>query len=199
MKKRVIVLVAVATSLAMLGLIPVGLVSAEPRRAGASSDERKLDALGAPARSSDWVAPAGKQLLQARRATARYRDIGKALDKGYENIDVFVPGQGCHYLNTDLLDATFDRKRPELLAYAEAPGQEPLLLGVEYAVPISESPQGPPEGFEGGFDVWTRNETVQLWTLHTWIYLPSPDGVFEAANPLGPQASQGCGTVGGGA
>lgn len=80
--------------------------------------------------------------------------------------------------------------------YAEAPGQDPLLIGVEYAVPISESPQGPPEGFAGDFDVWSSNEDFQLWTLHAWIYLPSLEGVFVDNNPLAPQTSQGCGTGG---
>lgn len=183
MRKRVLSFVGVAMGLTMFGLIPVNLVSAGSRPG----------ALGTPTRVNDVVAPVGKQLFQARRATAQYRDIGEALGDGYQNIDVFAPGQGCHYLNADLLDGTFDHKRPELLAYAESPGRDPLLVGVEYAVPISESPGGPPEGFAGDFDVWSQNEDFQLWTLHAWIYLPSPDGVFVSDNPLAPQVSQGCG------
>lgn len=181
MRKHVLWFVAAATSLAMIGLIPVEGVSA------------------VPGRGIDVIDPAGKQLLQARAATHQYRDIAKALKDGYANIDVFAPGQGCHYLNGDLLDGTFDPKRPELLMYAEAPGKDPRLIGVEYAVQISVSPQGPPEGFTGGYDVWSRNDAFGLWTLHAWVYLPNPDGAFADNNPLAPQTSKGCGTAGGGA
>lgn len=143
-------------------------------------------------RGADWVAPAGKQLLQARGATSQYRKIRRALDDGYANIDLFVAGQGCHYLNNSLLDGTFDPRRPELLMYAESPGKRPLLLGVEYAVPISLSATAP-EGFTGAYDVWTENTEAGLWTLHTWIFLPNPGGVFADNNPLAPQTSSGCG------
>lgn len=150
---------------------------------------------GKSAAASAGLSATAKQLTQTFKATAQYRDIEEALDDNYQNIDVFAPGQGCHYLNSRLLDARFDLKRPELLVYAEFPGRDPQLVAVEYAVPISASPSGPPQGFAGDYDVWFRNEVFGLWTLHAWTWLPSTEGVFVADNPLAPQEFLGCGTA----
>jgi hypothetical protein len=140
------------------------------------------------------IDPAGRELMDATRKNAeKFRDLGNALDRGYANIDVFVPGMGCHYLNEKLLDGTFDPNKPEILVYAESPGQRPVLVALEYAVPISESPDSAPEGFAGAYDVWDRNETFGLWLLHAWTVLPNPDGVFAPLNPLAPQQFAGCG------
>jgi hypothetical protein len=140
------------------------------------------------------IDPAGHQLMDATRRNAeKFADLDDALDRGYANIDVFVPGMGCHYLNERLLDETFDPRKPEILVYAESPGQRPVLVALEYAVPISASPDHAPEGFAGSHDVWDRNETFGLWLLHAWTVLPNPDGVFAPLNPLAPQEFAGCG------
>jgi hypothetical protein len=144
--------------------------------------------------STGAIAVAGEQLLEAADETSRFDRIHKALQGGYANINVFFPNMGCHYLNSELLDETFDHKHPELLVYAEEAGKAPLLVALEYAVPISESPNNPPEGFAGDLDVWTRNEAFGLWTLHAWVRLPNPDGVFAPDNPLVTQTSPECGT-----
>jgi hypothetical protein len=139
------------------------------------------------------IAVTGAQLMDVADQTDRYEGIKRALKDGYENINVFFPNMGCHYLSQGLLDGTFDHKHPELLVYAEEPGKAPLLVAVEYAVPISESPNGPPEGFPGDLDVWTRADAFGLWTLHAWVHLPNPDGVFAPDNPLVTQTSPECG------
>jgi hypothetical protein len=41
-----------------------------------------------------------------------------------------------------------------------------------------------PEGFTGTDDVWDNNTAFQLWTLHAWIWLANPDGIFAPFNPL---------------
>ncbi len=192
MNKHFMPLAALAAGAAILGLIAINPFSAErPKVEASHSHETATPDQSAAAAS--LIAPAGEQLLEAIKKTSKFRDIDDALERGYENINVFAPGQGCHYLNTQLLDGTFDHKRPEILVYAESPGEDAILVAIEYAVPISASPDHAPEGFAGGYDVWHRNETFQLWTLHAWTWLPNPDGVFAADNPLAPQESAGCG------
>jgi hypothetical protein len=60
------------------------------------------------------------------------------------------------------------------------------LVAVEYAVPTNLA-AAPPEGFDGKLDEWDRNDTFGLWTLHAWIWLPNPDGVFADTNSLLPE------------
>lgn len=121
------------------------------------------------------------ELEQARAATARYRDINNAIADGYENIDVDVEHMGHHYMKKDLVDGTFDFKKPEILVYHENEAGKMELGAVEYAVPITE-PQ--PEGFTGSADVWDHNDGFQLWLLHAWVWTYNPDGPFNPLNPL---------------
>jgi hypothetical protein len=125
--------------------------------------------------------PLARELDRVRAATARYSDLPAALADGYADIQVVLPNMGAHYLKQSLLDATFELEKPELLVYAPH-GQAMKLVAVEYAVPLAMA-AAPPEGFTGTGDVWARNETFQLWTLHAWLYEDNPDGVFAANNP----------------
>ena len=123
------------------------------------------------------------ELAKARGATAKYHSIAAAEADEYVDIHVFVPGQGFHYLNFGLLDATFEADKPEILVYARVPHENCLqLVAVEYAVPISLSPNGPPEGFPGDDDKWDRNEEFGLWTLHAWVWFQNPNGMFAEVN-----------------
>ena len=110
--------------------------------------------------------------------------MANALADGYADINVVMPRMGHHFLKQSQLDATFDPERPEILVYAPN-GSGFRLVAVEYAVPIALSAT-PPAGFQGDADVWDRNETFGLWTLHAWIYEPNPDGVFEPFNRVIP-------------
>ena len=124
-----------------------------------------------------------RELARARRATARYHDLSRAIADGYVDINVFIPNMGFHYLKSDILEAQFDPERPELLVYAQDLCEGRMrLVAVEYAVPINLSPGAPPEGFTGNADDWHRNEQFGLWTLHAWIWLKNPDGVFAELN-----------------
>ena len=121
-----------------------------------------------------------QELAGARRATARYHNLSQALADGYVNINVFVPGQGFHYLKPELLDANFDPESPELLVYAADKNGRLRLVAVEYAVPLSENR---PEGFTGDQDLWGTNVDFDLWTLHAWLWLNNPNGIFAEFNP----------------
>jgi hypothetical protein len=190
MKKHWISLAALTPAAAILGLIVLGPFS-DPRPPAEASHSHEAATRDQGADPASVIATTGEQLLEVTKRASRFRDIDRA--RGYENINVFLPNMGCHYLNTGLLDGRFDHRRPEILVYAEEPGRDPLLVAVEYAVPLAESPDNPPAGFAGDYDVWSRNETFQLWTLHAWVFLPNPDGVFAAENPLVTQESPECG------
>lgn len=62
------------------------------------------------------------------------------------------------------------------------------MVGVEYAVPLALSPDGPPEGFIGDGDQWDKNYNLPggAWTLHAWVVIENPDGVFTDLNPSVP-------------
>ena len=124
------------------------------------------------------------ELLEARAATAKYQHIDKALDDGYADINVVMPNMGYHFLKSAILDSKFEVKKPELLVYNKDRYGKFQLVAVEYAVPIDSMPDGPPMGFTGFGDVWDRNTTFNLWTLHAWVWKNNPAGVFHPTNPL---------------
>ena len=121
-----------------------------------------------------------QQLAAVRRATLRYHDVSQAVADGYVDLNLFVPGQGYHYLNPGLLDDTFDLENPEILVYAPDPSGGRRLVAVEYAVPDSFPV---PEGFSGDSDVWEDNLDFHLWTLDAWVWQGNPNGIFADSNP----------------
>jgi hypothetical protein len=135
----------------------------------------------------DHVVPANgeplphRDLAAARRATAQYQDVQRALRDGYVDIGVVLPNMGRHLLKEALVDATFDAERPEVLVYMEDLGGRMKLVAVEYAVPLNLSAT-PPAGFPGGADAWFADDRFQLWTLHAWIFRENPDGMFNPTN-----------------
>ena len=133
------------------------------------------------------LSPATQQeLARVRVATAKYLDLFEAIADGYVNIDVFVSGQGFHYLKPSFLDGTFTANKPELLVYAIDPAKNRLqLVCVEYAVPLDLSPN-PPEGFTGDSDIWDVNDDFGLWTLHCWLWKENPNGLFAEFSPRVP-------------
>ena len=140
-------------------------------------------ALAWTACSNDPAEPAvNRELASVEAGTAQYATVDAALDAGYADIDVVMQNMGHHYLNADLLDATFQIDQPEILVYAPDAGGTMRLVAVEYAVPLALA-EVAPEGFTGDADSWDRNETFELWTLHAWVHLDNPDGVFASHNP----------------
>ena len=123
------------------------------------------------------------ELQQAKIATARYNNFDNAIADEYVDINVIVPEMGYHYLKLANLDATFDFAKPEILVYNKEENGRMKLVALEYAVPISLSPNAPPSGFSGTNDVWSVYQGT-LWTLHAWVWEYNPDGVFNPTNPL---------------
>lgn len=124
------------------------------------------------------------ELQQAKAATARYRDLKNALKDGYQDINVVTENMGYHYMKSTLVDAEFDIRKPELLVYNKNDQGKIELVAVEYAIPISLSPNAAPAGFTGDKDVWTYNTDFGLWLLHAWVWKCNPKGVFNPTNPL---------------
>jgi hypothetical protein len=131
------------------------------------------------------TAATNQELAAARSATAKYHDIAQAEADGYVNIDLYEPGEGFHWLNAALLDNTFDPAKPEILLYAEVPGETHLkLVAVEYLVPLAA---GRPAGFIGPADVWREDtERFGLWELTVWLWEHNPTGMFAHLNPRVP-------------
>jgi hypothetical protein len=121
------------------------------------------------------------ELQQARAATARYRDLDNALADGYQDIAVDVEQMGHHYMNFNLVDGTFDLKKPEILVYNRLEDGTPVLIAVEYAIPITDPK---PEGFFGHADVWNGNSPFPFWLVHAWVWMYNPEGAFNWTNPL---------------
>ena len=119
------------------------------------------------------------ELQQARAATARYRNIENALKDGYTNIGVDVENMGHHYMNSSLVDGTFDIRKPEILVYNGNENDGFELVAVEYAIPLT-NPM--PAGFTGSTDVWNGTSGFPLWLLHAWVWAYNPDGVFNPTN-----------------
>lgn len=91
---------------------------------------------------------------------------------------------GYHFMKSELMDATFEVRKPEPLVYEKLEDGSFRLVAVEYAVPIALSPNAAPEGFTGSGDVWTRNGVLGLWLQHAWDWKNNPAGVFNPTNPL---------------
>ena len=130
-----------------------------------------------------------KQLETVTEVALPYQDFSKAEEDGYAvlsefNPSPYVPNMGYHYTNGDLLDGTFEMEKPEILLYVPDAEGNLELVGIEYAVPEALSPS-PPDGFIGDADQWELNPNVAggSWTLHVWVVLDNPDGVFAPFNP----------------
>ena len=125
------------------------------------------------------------ELLKA--AITPYDHIEHAFHDGYDaEVTGYRKHMGYHYLNAGLLDDKFEVEKPELLLYAPDENNNLKFVAVEYAVPIEDlnNPPPVPEGFKGKDDVWEINTEFKLWTLHVWVKLENPNGLFASHNPV---------------
>lgn len=134
------------------------------------------------------------QLKMVKQKVMRFHSFEQAKKSGYAepfpfNPSPYVPNMGYHYINVGLMDGTFDMKKPEILLYVPKENGVLELVGVEYAIPVALS-ERPPEGFTGGEDHWEFNPNVAggAWTLHAWVVIQNPDGVFAEFNPSVPSS-----------
>lgn len=127
-----------------------------------------------------------KELAKLRASIAPYHNFELAYAAGYTlEVTGYRSQMGFHYLNPALLDDTFEVSKPELLLYIPGPNGKLRFVGVEYAIPIEDlnNPPPVPEGFTGDADQWVINTEFKLWTLHAWVGLHNPNGIFASRNP----------------
>ena len=131
-------------------------------------------------------------IAEVRNATTRFHDIAIATATvaqgggGYTN--QFPAGcaaspegaQGFHYLNPDLVDATVELLRPELVMYEPGPNGQMNLVGVDYIVPLELSAT-PPTLL--GVEFAPLGPPLNVWALHIWAQRPNPLGMFAPWNP----------------
>lgn len=130
--------------------------------------------------------PWEKEIDQLKSAVLPYFNIDEAIADGYDlEFTGYRSQMGYHYLKASLLDDLFELKKPEVLMYAPDDDGNLQFVGVEYAVPIADmdNPPPAPEGFTGNADEWEINTEFNVWTLHVWVGLDNPKGIFKPHNP----------------
>jgi hypothetical protein len=151
------------------------------------------------------------QVEQSDRVVAKYPTVAAAEAAGWHRITPYVPCIAAHYLNTSLLDGTFDPTLPEILLF-DGTDPDSHIVGLSYLV--FTDPDNPPAGFAGDNDPWhihrqlcigaqgvvgdenTSDEQCEargghvvplnnLWMMHMWN-VPGWDsrwGVFSSEHP----------------
>jgi hypothetical protein len=145
------------------------------------------------------------ELAQVRRATARFHDLDKALEAGYElgwvngsgiriiTGCVFHPtagAMGYHYFHPGLMaDLTTDALKPKALVYAPGPNGQRKLVAVEWVVRGPDSnPPGvipPPIPTVLGMEmhILVPPPGPAFYLMHAWVWKPNPAGMFADWNP----------------
>jgi hypothetical protein len=135
-----------------------------------------------------------RQLAQARRATARFKDVEVAKAAGFREASPCVAtaagGMGIHYNRDDRMDDTIvNHRRPEQLLYEPTADGGRRLVGVEYHVRESlviESGGRVPrvfgKRFDGPMDGHGPGEP-RHYDIHVWLHKRNPSGMFKQYNP----------------
>lgn len=134
----------------------------------------------------DSPPPWQSEIDQLRAAVTPLMDFEKAKAAGYDiQATEYRTGMGYHFLNAGLLDDKFEPTKPEVLMFINDPMGNMELVGVEYGIPIEDldNPGPPPEGFPGDDDVWKIDTEFSLWTIHAWVVMENPEGIFVPMNP----------------
>ena len=143
-----------------------------------------------------FVAPAGaedvsgSELAAVRAATAKYRDVDRAVADGYTLLgapcfESPAGGMGIHYTNGGPDGSQFDNEvvatEPDSLVY-EVTDRGLRLVAVEYIA----AGLGADDLMVLGQPLHNLSGTP-LYILHAWVWRHNPDGMFEDYNPkVGP-------------
>jgi len=154
--------------------------------------------LAVPVLVTTGLAVAAGAFDGAKPATARFHDVGKAIEAGYTirladlaGIECIAsPSQGAmgvHMVNGSLLDTTIDATAPEALVYEPRNDGTLKLVALEYVIFQSDwSGSGKPSLFGQEFDfvpAGNRYGLPPFYALHAWIWKPNPSGLLNAWNP----------------
>lgn len=91
------------------------------------------------------------QVQQSNAVAAKYPTVAAAEAAGWHRITPYVPCIAAHYLNSSVLDGTFDPAMPEILLF-DGSDPDSALVGLSYLA--FTDPESPPEGFAGDNDPW---------------------------------------------
>jgi hypothetical protein len=132
----------------------------------------------------------GDLLKAVRQETSRFNSTVQATRYGYVGDDHCVAhpelgGMGYHWVNGPLIDPVFDPLQPEVLLYARGPGGNLRLTGVEYIVIDigQEAPEFDGQPFDVGGVPPLMEAGVPHWSLHVWVHMDNPSGLFAPFNP----------------
>lgn len=122
-------------------------------------------------------------LAEARRGSAQYHNVEKALADGYLATTQCVPGMGYHYVNPTLNGTT--TSAPNVLLYATNPSGKLKLVAVEYVV-FSETlaEADAPTMFGQTYHGPMTHGIPRHFELHVWLWLANKgaDGIFSQTN-----------------
>jgi hypothetical protein len=143
------------------------------------------------------------ELAQVRRVTARFHDLDKALEAGYELGWVNGSGvriitgcvahptagaMGYHYFNAELMaDNAVDALEPEVLVYESGPNGKRELVAVEWVVrgPRSNPPgvTEPPSVLGMDLHILVPFPGPDFYIMHAWVWKPNLAGMLADWNP----------------
>lgn len=151
--------------------------------------------------STDTAAAATKGLGAARKGTAKYHNLNKAISDGYglftdaDGIACIdnpgVGGMGIHYVNLGQVgDPAENAATPEALVYEPGRDGHLRLVAVEYVVFQSlwegAGNTEPPSLFGQPFELVpfpNRYGLPAFYELHAWLWKHNSTGMFEDWNP----------------
>jgi hypothetical protein len=189
----------VAAAVVIPTVATAGSDAAAPATAGHDMAGHAMAGHAMAAKDTEGLQP---DLAQVRRVTARYHDLDKALEAGYELGWVNGAGtriitgcvahptdgaMGYHYFHPGLMaDLAVDPLEPEALVYERKASGKLKLVAVEYVVRGANSNPpgvGPPPPTVFGMDMVILVPAVGFWTLHAWVWGHNPSGMFAHWNP----------------
>jgi hypothetical protein len=138
----------------------------------------------------------GAQRMVLLEATAKFRDIRRAIAAGYQPTDECVPGMGYHYGRPALAgDTNVDPTMPEILVYARDADGSLRLAALEFfradADGDKTTTEDRPTLFGHPFDGPMDGHPVPPgappmpvhYDLHVWLYWHNPAGELSSENP----------------
>jgi hypothetical protein len=159
--------------------LPVCLAALAALLAGCSSTDDNADDPGSAVEA---------QLDVVRSATHAFHNLEAAVAAGYPRsveqclVHEQHGAMGYHHVNAAYVDETLDLERPEILLYERLSDGSYRLNAVEFIVPYAFLPRDAEPPVLLG-ERLRREDNLQLWYLHAWIWRDNPDGVFADFHP----------------
>lgn len=127
-------------------------------------------------------------LALLRDATRPFQHLDSAVAAGYVRtvaaclVHEHHGAMGYHHTNSSLMDGKLDPRRPEILLYERLVDGDYRLNGVEFIVPFSAWPRDSVAPTIFG-ERLKREDNLQFWFLHAWVWNANPDGMFADFHP----------------